>query len=86
YFGQECGGSSSVAPTQPSKQNIIQTGAFSPYETPDVAGAMKSLNMTGTFLLQGDGLIFVVTDPTSDAQLKGMKEYLDRKEWWYEVK
>ncbi|PGA79576.1 N-acetylmuramoyl-L-alanine amidase, partial [Bacillus wiedmannii] len=23
YFGQECGGSSSVAPTQPSKQNII---------------------------------------------------------------
>ncbi|MEK4697927.1 N-acetylmuramoyl-L-alanine amidase C-terminal domain-containing protein [Bacillus sp. FSL M8-0063] len=87
YFGQECGGgSSSVAPTQPSKQNIIQTGAFSPYETPDVAGAMKSLNMTGTFLLQGDGLIFVVTDPTSDTQLKAMEEYLVRKEFWYEVK
>ncbi|WP_374452347.1 N-acetylmuramoyl-L-alanine amidase C-terminal domain-containing protein [Bacillus sp. 17RED48] len=42
--------------------------------------------MTGTFLLQGDGLTFVVTDPTSDAQLKAMKEYLDRKGWWYEVK
>lgn len=83
YFGQECGGTS---PSQPTKQNIIQTGAFSPYEVPDVAGAMKSLNMTGTFLLQGDGLIFVVTDPTSDTQLKAMKEYLDRKEWWYKDK
>ena len=87
YFGQECGGtSSSVAPAQPTKQNIIQTGAFSPYEVPDVAGAMKSLNMTGTFLLQGDGLTFVVTEPTSDTQLKAMKEYLDRKGWWYEDK
>lgn len=47
---------------------------------------MKSLNMTGTFLLQGDGLTFVVTDPTSDTQLKAMKGYLDRKGWWYEVK
>ncbi|HDR8024161.1 TPA: N-acetylmuramoyl-L-alanine amidase [Bacillus cereus] len=83
YFGQECGGTS---PVQPTKQNIIQTGAFSPYEVPDVAGAMKSLNMTGTFLLQGDGLTFVVTDPTSDTQLKAMKEYLDRKGWWYEDK
>ncbi|HHK5554724.1 N-acetylmuramoyl-L-alanine amidase [Bacillus anthracis] len=72
--------------TSPTKQNIIQTGAFSPYEVPDVAGAMKSLNMTGTFLLQGDGLTFVVTDSTSDTQLKAMKEYLDRKGWWYEVK
>lgn len=74
-----------VVPTS-SKRNIIQTGAFSPYEVPDVAGAMKSLNMTGTFLLQGDGLTFVVTDSTSDTQLKAMKEYLDRKGWWYEVK
>lgn len=72
--------------TSPTKQNIIQTGAFSPYEVPDVAGAMKSLNMTGTFLLQGDGLTFVVTDSTSDTQLKAMKEYLDRKGWWYAVK
>lgn len=87
YFGQECGGTNSgVAPAQPTKHNIIQTGAFSPYEVPDVAGAMKSLNMTGTFLLQGDGLIFVVTDSTSDTQLKAMKEYLDRKGWWYEDK
>lgn len=87
YFGQETsGGSSNVAPAQPTKQNIIQTGAFSPYEVPDVAGAMKSLNMTGTFLLQGDGLTFVVTDPTSDTQLKAMKEYLYRKGWWFEVK
>ncbi|MDA1581940.1 N-acetylmuramoyl-L-alanine amidase C-terminal domain-containing protein [Bacillus cereus group sp. TH228LC] len=78
--------SGNVTNTSPTKQNIIQTGAFSPYEVPDVAGAMKSLNMTGTFLLQGDGLTFVVTDPTSDTQLKAMKEYLGRKGWWYEVK
>ncbi|HFK1435615.1 TPA: N-acetylmuramoyl-L-alanine amidase C-terminal domain-containing protein [Bacillus cereus] len=77
--------SGSVATTS-SKQNVIQTGAFSPYEVPDVAGAMKSLNMTGTFILKGDGLMFVVTDPTSDTQLKAMKEYLDRKKWWYEDK
>ncbi|MGG0355319.1 N-acetylmuramoyl-L-alanine amidase [Bacillus tropicus] len=83
--GQRIGGSGNVT-TPSSKQNIIQTGAFSPYEVPDVAGAMKSLNMTGTFLLQGDGLTFVVTDPTSDTQLKAMKEYLDRKGWWYEDK
>ncbi|MEH7030520.1 N-acetylmuramoyl-L-alanine amidase C-terminal domain-containing protein, partial [Bacillus wiedmannii] len=24
--------------------------------------------------------------PTSDTQLKGMTDYLDRKGWWYEVK
>lgn len=77
--------SGNVATTS-TKQNVIQTGAFSPYEVPDVVGAMKSLNMTGTFLLQGDGLMFVVTDPTSDTQLNAMKEYLDRKGWWYEDK
>nr|MBU6863815.1 hypothetical protein [Streptococcus oralis] len=22
--------------------------------------------------------------PTSDAQLNAMKEYLDRRDWWYE--
>ncbi|MEB9530282.1 N-acetylmuramoyl-L-alanine amidase C-terminal domain-containing protein, partial [Bacillus anthracis] len=77
--------SGNVATTS-SKQNVIQTGAFSPYEVPDVAGAMKSLNMTGKFMLKGDGLIFVVTDPTSNTQLKAMKEYLDRKGWWYEDK
>ncbi|MGG0706839.1 N-acetylmuramoyl-L-alanine amidase C-terminal domain-containing protein [Bacillus paramobilis] len=87
YFGQECGGiSSSVVSDQPTKQNIIQTGAFSPYEVPDVAGALSSLKMTGTFLLQGDGLTFLMTDPTSDTQLNAMKEYLERKGWWYEVK
>ncbi|AZJ23153.1 N-acetylmuramoyl-L-alanine amidase [Bacillus wiedmannii bv. thuringiensis] len=87
YFGQECGGgNSSVAPTQPDKQNIVQTGAFSPYELPDVTGALTSLNMTGTILLQSDGLTFVVTEPTSTSQLKAFKEYLDRKKFWYEDK
>ncbi|WP_428846003.1 N-acetylmuramoyl-L-alanine amidase C-terminal domain-containing protein [Bacillus paramycoides] len=27
-----------------------------------------------------------MSEPTSDAQLKGMTDYLDRKGWWYEVK
>ncbi|PHE94669.1 cell wall hydrolase [Bacillus wiedmannii] len=73
-------------PTQPTKQNIIQSGAFSPYETPDVTGALTSLKMTAKFILQPDGLTYFVSDPTSDTQLKAMKEYLDRKGWWYEVK
>lgn len=89
YFGQETqgGSTSTVTPTQPTpKQNIIQTGAFSPYELPDVTGALTSLKMTATILLQSDGLTFVVTDPTSDGQLKAFKEYLGRKGWWYETK
>ncbi|MFH7833816.1 N-acetylmuramoyl-L-alanine amidase C-terminal domain-containing protein [Bacillus luti] len=72
--------------TAPSKQNIIQTGAFSPYETPDVMGALTSLKMTAAFKLQSDGLTYIVTDPTSDAQLKGMKDWLDKKGWWYDDK
>ncbi|PFW52606.1 cell wall hydrolase [Bacillus cereus] len=77
------GTSQSIAP---SKQNIIQTGAFSPYETPDVMGALNSLKMTAKFILEPSGLTYFVTDPTSDAQLKGMKGWLDKKGWWYEVK
>lgn len=72
--------------TTSSKQNIIQSGAFSPYETPDVMGALSSVKMTAKFILQSDGLTYFVTEPTSDAQLNGMKGYLDRKGWWYEVK
>ncbi|TXR64198.1 N-acetylmuramoyl-L-alanine amidase [Bacillus sp. AY18-3] len=71
---------------QAPKQNIIQSGAFSPYETPDVTGALTSLKMTAKFILQPDGLTYFISNPTSDAQLKAMKEYLDRKGWWYEVK
>ncbi|MBG9841476.1 N-acetylmuramoyl-L-alanine amidase [Bacillus tropicus] len=71
---------------QAPKQNIIQSGAFSPYETPDVTGALTSLKMTAKFILEPDGLTYFISDPTSDAQLKAMKEYLDRKGWWYEVK
>ncbi|MGQ8826957.1 N-acetylmuramoyl-L-alanine amidase C-terminal domain-containing protein [Bacillus sp. NA_146.1] len=83
--GQRVGNNENIAPTSPSKQNIIQSGAFSPYETPDVTGALTSLKMTAKFILQPDGLTYFVSDPTSDAQLKAMKEYLDRKGWWYEV-
>ncbi|MED3026133.1 MULTISPECIES: N-acetylmuramoyl-L-alanine amidase C-terminal domain-containing protein [Bacillus cereus group] len=84
--GQRVGNNENIAPTSPSKQNIIQSGAFSPYETPDVTGALTSLKMTAKFILQPDGLTYFISDPTSDAQLKAMKEYLDRKGWWYEVK
>ncbi len=71
---------------QAPKQNIIQTGAFSPYELPDAVGALKSLNMTGNVIINPEGLTYIVTDQTSDKQLDAMKEYLDRKGWWYEVK
>ncbi|RVU63850.1 N-acetylmuramoyl-L-alanine amidase [Bacillus thuringiensis] len=77
--------SGNVATTS-AKPNIIQSGAFSPYETPDVMGALTSLKMTAKFILKPDGLTYFVSDPTSDAQLKALKEYLDRKGWWYEVK
>ncbi|KAB2460797.1 N-acetylmuramoyl-L-alanine amidase [Bacillus sp. CH126_4D] len=80
---QSSGTSQSIAP---SKQNVIQTGAFSPYETPDVMGALNSLKMTADFKLQSNGLTYFVTEPTSDAQLNGMKGWLDKKGWWYEVK
>ncbi|KXY16757.1 N-acetylmuramoyl-L-alanine amidase C-terminal domain-containing protein [Bacillus sp. FSL K6-0067] len=78
--------SGNVTTTSPTKQNVIQSGAFSPYETPDVMGALTSLKMTAKFILQSNGLTYFVSDPTSDVQLKAMKEYLDRKDWWYEVK
>ncbi|WP_166705124.1 N-acetylmuramoyl-L-alanine amidase C-terminal domain-containing protein [Bacillus albus] len=84
--GQRVGNSENGVSTSPTKQNIIQSGAFSPYETPDVTGALTSLKMTAKFILQPDGLTYFITDPTSDAQLKAMKEYLDCKGWWYEVK
>lgn len=83
--GQRIGGSGDVTVSS-SKQNIIQSGAFSPYETPDVMGALTSLKMTANFILKPNGETYFISEPTSDAQLKGMKEYLDRKGWWYEDK
>ncbi|WP_439022804.1 N-acetylmuramoyl-L-alanine amidase [Bacillus thuringiensis] len=84
--GQRVGINENIVPAPPIKQNVIQTGAFSPYETPDVMGALTSLKMTADFKLQSDGLTYFVTNPTSEAQLKGMKDWLDRKGWWYKVK
>ncbi|CUB56808.1 N-acetylmuramoyl-L-alanine amidase CwlA precursor [Bacillus subtilis] len=78
--------SGNVTTTSPTKQNVIQSGAFSPYETPDVMGALTSLKMTAKFILQSNGLTYFVSDPTSDAQSNAMKEYLDRRGWWYEIK
>ncbi|HDR4614633.1 TPA: N-acetylmuramoyl-L-alanine amidase [Bacillus cereus] len=75
-----------VQEVQVPKQNIIQSGAFSPYETPEVMSTLTSVKMTATFILQSDGLTYFVSEPTSDAQLNGMKGWLDRKGWWYEVK
>ena len=49
-------------------------------------GALTLLKMTANFTLKPDGQAFFISEPTSDAQLKGMKEYLDRKGWWYEGK
>ncbi|WP_270607506.1 N-acetylmuramoyl-L-alanine amidase [Bacillus mobilis] len=83
--GQRVGGIGNVT-TQPPKQNIIQSGAFSPYETPEVMSALTSVKMTAKFILQSDGLTYFVSEPTSDAQLSGMKGWLERKGWYYEVK
>jgi len=75
-----------VQELQEPKQNIIQSGAFSPYETPDVMGALTSLKMTANFILKPNGETYFISDPTSDAQLNAMKDYLDRRDWWYEDK
>lgn len=83
--GQRVGGSGNVA-TTPSKQNIIQSGAFSPYETPDVMQALTSVKMTANFILKPNGETYFISEPTSDKQLDAMKNYLDRKGWWYEDK
>ncbi|PGA00431.1 N-acetylmuramoyl-L-alanine amidase [Bacillus wiedmannii] len=83
--GQTVGGSGNIA-TPPAKQNIIQTGAFSPYEVQEAMQALTSVKMTANFILKPDGLTYFVSDPTSDAQLNGMKGYLDRKGWHYDVK
>lgn len=71
---------------QTTKQNIIQSGAFSTYEVQDAMQALTSVKMTATFVLKSDGLTYFVSEPTSDVQLNAMKGYLDRKGWWYEVK
>lgn len=68
------------------KQNIIQTGAFSPYEVLNAMQALTSLKMTGQFILEPDGLAYIITDPTSDIQLKACEEWLLRLGWHYEVK
>ncbi|ASN71802.1 putative Gram-positive endolysin [uncultured Caudovirales phage] len=75
-----------VQEVQATKQNIIQSGAFSREHVPDVMGALTSVKMTATFILQPNGQAYFISEPTSDTQLKAMKEWLDRKEWWYEDK
>lgn len=75
-----------VQEVQATKQNIIQSGAFSREHVPDVMGALTSLKMTANFTLKPDRQAFFISEPTSDAQLKGMKEYLVHKGWWYEGK
>ncbi|PGD58090.1 cell wall hydrolase [Bacillus wiedmannii] len=84
--GRSIQSSGTSQPTPPSKQNIIQTGAFSPYEVQEAMQALTSVKMTANFKLQSDGLTYFISDPTSDTQLNAMKGYLDRKGWWYEVK
>ncbi|WP_000501725.1 N-acetylmuramoyl-L-alanine amidase C-terminal domain-containing protein [Bacillus wiedmannii] len=84
--GKSIQSSGTSQPTTSSKQNIIQTGAFSPYEVPDTMGALTSLKMAADFKLQSDGLTYFISDPTSDSQLNGMKGWLDRKGWYYDVK
>ena len=60
--------------------------AFVDISWEDVMGALTSLKMTAKFILQPNGQTYFVSEPNSDTQLNAMKEYLDRREWWYEVK
>ncbi|MED0936421.1 GH25 family lysozyme [Bacillus mobilis] len=75
-----------VQEIQATKQNIIQSGAFSKEHVLDVMGALTSLKMTANFILKPDGQTYFISEPTSDTQLKAMLDYLDRKGWWREVK
>ncbi|HDR4520580.1 TPA: N-acetylmuramoyl-L-alanine amidase [Bacillus cereus] len=83
--GQRVGGSVNVS-TKPAKQNVIQTGAFDPNKALDAMRALTSLKMTGKFILEPNGLVYIVTDSTSAAQLKACEEWLQRLGWWYDVK
>jgi len=69
-----------------SKQGIIVTGAFSPHEIPDTIGALLSVKMTGKFQVEPSGLVYLITDPTSEQQFNGMKGWVERKGWYYDVK
>ena len=48
--------------------------------------ALTSVKMTANFFLKPNGETYFISEPTSDKQLDAMKDYLDRKGWWYEVK
>lgn len=69
-----------------SKQGIIVTGAFSPHEIPDTIGALLSVKMTGKLQVEPSGLVYLITDPTSEQQFNGMKGWVERKGWYHEVK
>ncbi|PDY91482.1 GH25 family lysozyme [Bacillus toyonensis] len=71
---------------QETKRNVVEVGGIGGENLADVAGALNSLKMTANLNLKSDGYIYPVTDPTSDAQLKGFTDYLDRKGWVYTVK
>ncbi len=60
--------------------------AFVDISWEDVMGALTSLKMTAKFILQPNGQTYFISEPTSDTQLKGMKDYLNHKGWWFEVK
>jgi hypothetical protein len=68
------------------KRNVIEVGGIGKENLADVVGALNSLKMTGNLILKSDGYVYPVTDPTSDAQLKGFTDYLDKRNWVYDVK
>ncbi|PHD69309.1 N-acetylmuramoyl-L-alanine amidase [Bacillus toyonensis] len=86
--GQTVGGSQPTAPTPPpnQKRNVIEVGALGSENLADFVQALNSVHMTATLTLRSDNYVYPVTEPTSDAQLKGFTDYLDRKGWGYTVK
>lgn len=65
---------------------VITTGAFSPYEAPDTAGALKSMKVTGKLHITGEGLTYLETDPMSPVQFAAIEDWVKRKGWYYEKK
>ncbi|MBE5104889.1 N-acetylmuramoyl-L-alanine amidase [Bacillus thuringiensis] len=80
--GQSGGGSQ--PPNQ--KRNVVEVGGIGKENLADVVGALNSLKMTGNLILKSDGYVYPITDPTSDVQLKGFTDYLDKRNWVYDIK
>ncbi|WDS60608.1 N-acetylmuramoyl-L-alanine amidase [Bacillus phage BC-7] len=71
---------------EPKVKNQIYSGGYGAEKIVDIVGAMNSVHVTGIFTLKSDKYLYLLTDPTSDTQLKAMQDYLKRNNFWYEMR